>query len=140
MPEHFKHFEGPDQKEMTHAEAAIKRLKKQQTGDLTLEDMSNFIKENAWYRRSRSKTYLLLVPLLSLFYLIPSYQMVYTEHQRSDAIGDMERCFLNFGCARPWWIFADFNHTISNSGYIIYGIVFILIVLYNFMENLPWCR
>jgi len=131
MPVHFKDFEGPDQKEMTIAEAAIRRLKKQQTGDLTLEDMSNYIKENIWHRRSRSRTYLLLVPLLSLFYLIPSFQMVYAEFQRSAATGDMERCYLNFGCARPWGIFPDFNHTISNSGYIIYGIVFIAIVYYK---------
>jgi len=136
MPEHWKDFEGPDQKEMTRAEAAIKRLKKQQTGDLSLEDMSNCIKDNTWHRRSRSRTYLLLVPLLSLYYLIPSFQMVFAEAQRSFASGDMERCYLNFGCARPWGIFPDFNHTISNLGYIIYGVIFIAIVFYK-SRDLP---
>jgi len=136
MPEHFKHFDGPDQKEMTRAEAAIKRLKKQQTDDLSLQDMSNCIKENVWHRRSRSRAYLLLVPLLSLYYLVPSFQMVFAEAQRSYATGDMERCYLNFGCARPWGIFPDFNHTISNLGYIIYGFIFIVIVFYK-SRDLP---
>jgi len=136
MPEHWKDFEGPDQKEMTRAEAAIKRLKKQQKGDLCLEDMAQCIKNNTWHRRSRSRTYLFLVPLLSLYYLIPSFQMVFAEAERSDSSGDMERCYLNFGCARPWGIFPDFNHTISNLGYIIYGIVFIAIVYYK-SRDLP---
>jgi hypothetical protein len=35
---------------------------------------------------------------------------------------------LNYGCSRPWWIFDDFNHIISNIGYIIYGTVFIVLV------------
>ena len=43
----------------------------------------------------------------------------------------MERCYLNSGCAKPWGIFPDLNHTISNMRYIIYGIALIIIVFYK---------
>ena len=104
---------------------AIHRLLKDK---LTLKDMSIVIRDDCWHRRQRSKVFLYLVPLLSLFYLVPSGQMVFAEQQMAKATGNLEQCFLNYGCSRPWWIFDDFNHIISNSGYIIYGLVFIILV------------
>ena len=50
-----------------------------------------------------SWAYLLLIHLLHLYYY---------------ATGDMKKCYLNPGCAKPWGIFPDLNHTISNMGYI----------------------
>eukprot|EP00090_Calanus_glacialis_P000732 TRINITY_DN10504_c0_g1_i5.p1 TRINITY_DN10504_c0_g1~~TRINITY_DN10504_c0_g1_i5.p1 ORF type:complete len:834 (-),score=156.09 TRINITY_DN10504_c0_g1_i5:117-2618(-) len=107
------------------ARYAINRLLRD---ELTLQDMSVVIRDCSWHRRQRSKAFLYLVPLLSLFYMIPSAQMVYAEQQRAKATGNLEQCFLNYGCSRPWSIFDDFNHIISNSGYIIYGTIFIILV------------
>jgi len=98
------------------------------TDKLMLRDMSLVIRDDVWHRRQRSKSFWYLVPLLSLFYLIPSGQMVYAEQQRAKATGNLEQCFLNYGCSRPWWIFDDFNHVFSNVGYIFYGFVFIIMV------------
>ena len=108
--------------------AAIRRLKKQREDDLTLADLSPHVRGCVWHRRLRSRVYLLLVPLLSIFYLIPSFQLVYAELITARKLGNIDRCYFNFGCARPLWIFPDFNHTVSNCGYIIYGIFFIAIV------------
>jgi len=104
---------------------AINRLL---TDKLMLKDMSLVIRDDTWHRRQRSKTFWYLVPLLSLFYLIPSCQMVFAEQQRARSTGNLEQCFLNYGCSRPWWIFDDFNHIISNIGYIMYGLVFLVLV------------
>jgi len=104
---------------------AINRLL---TDKLMLKDMSVVIRDNTWHRRQRSKAFWYLVPLLSLFYLIPSCQMVFAEQQRARSTGNLEQCFLNYGCSRPWWIFDDFNHVISNIGYIMYGLVFLVLV------------
>ncbi len=41
----------------------------------TLSDMTRVLKEDIWFRRNRSKVYAYLVPLLSLFYFIPSIQV-----------------------------------------------------------------
>ena len=97
-------------------------------GQLTVADTCLLIKENCYHRRQRSKVYLYLVPLLALFYLIPSVQMVLAEQRRARDTGDMEMCFLNYGCSIQWGDFEDINHIVSNGGYIIYGVVFILLV------------
>jgi hypothetical protein len=84
--------------------------------------------ENERHKERRSKSYLYLVPLLSLFYIVPSAQMIFAEAWREKDTGSEERCFSNYGCSRSWWMFDDFNHIISNCGYVIYGIVFIFLV------------
>ena len=94
----------------------------------TVADISNMIRDGCYYRRQRSKVFLYLVPLLALFYLVPSVQMVLAEQKRARLTGNMEMCYLNYGCSRQWGIFDDFNHIISNGGYIIYGLVFIVLV------------
>ena len=94
----------------------------------TVADISKMIREGFYYRRQRSKVFLYLVPLLALFYLVPSVQMVLAEQRRARKTGNMEMCYLNYGCSRQWGIFEDFNHIISNAGYILYGLVFILLV------------
>lgn len=96
--------------------------------DITVADMSKLIRNDVWHRRQRSKVYFYLVPLLSLFYLIPSAQLVYYEKQRAEESGSLEQCYLNYGCSRPYGIFTDFNHIISNFGYIWYGVIFLLLV------------
>jgi hypothetical protein len=68
----------------------VERLQKDQ---LFLTDMTKNAL-NPWHRRQRSKTYLLLVPLLALFYMVPSAQMVYAEFQRSKESG--RKIYLNF--------------------------------------------
>lgn len=40
----------------------------------------------------------------------------------------MDLCYHNFKCARPLWIFSDFNHVISNMSYVLFGISFIVLV------------
>jgi len=81
---------------------------------------------DSWHRRQRSKVYLYLVPLLAIFYLIPSAQMVFMLEQVARETN--QKCYRNFGCSRPWGIFEDVNHIISNLGYIVYGAAFILMV------------
>jgi len=82
--------------------------------------------DDSWHRRQRSKVYLYLVPLLAIFYLIPSAQMVFMLEQVARETN--QKCYRNYGCSRPWGMFEDVNHIISNLGYIVYGAAFILMV------------
>ena len=95
---------------------------------LTVASTSELIKNDNFFRRQRSKTFLLLLPLCSVYYLLPSIQMVYATLRRYKETGSLELCSLNFGCSRPFGTFDDFNHIISNCGYISYGVIFIFIV------------
>ena len=117
-----------DVEEKTALQAAVRRLRQQIKGDLNLTDMIHMTKRDVWHRRVRSYGYIFVVPLVSCFYFVPSVQMVMAEWFRSEDTGNRDRCYHNHGCSMPYGPFPDFNHTISNAGYIIYGLVFIGIV------------
>ena len=44
--------------------------------DAKLSDLTRLTAADLWFRRNRSKVYTFLVPLISLFYLIPAVQFV----------------------------------------------------------------
>ena len=80
--------------------------------------------EDVWFRRNRSKVYLYLVPLISIFYFVPAIQFAFQAKETEELTGSMDLCYHNFKCARPWFIFSDFNHVISNISYVIFGLIF----------------
>jgi len=81
--------------------------------------------EDVWFRRNRSKVYLYLVPLISIFYFVPAIQFAFQAKETEELTGSMDLCYHNFKCARPWFIFSDFNHVVSNISYVIFGAFFI---------------
>merc|ERR1719237_1432392 len=88
------------------------------------------------HRYLRSDAYYHVVPLLVVFYCIPSFQLVFLTVESNS-----EACYFNFGCARPWWIFKAFNHIFSNLGYIWFGLCFMLLVWIKsryFKERPAW--
>jgi len=88
------------------------------------------------HRYLRSDAYYHVVPLLVVFYSIPSFQLVFLTVE-----GNSEACYFNYGCARPWWIFKAFNHIYSNLGYIWFGLCFMLLVWIKsryFKEQPSW--
>ena len=80
--------------------------------------------EDVWFRRNRSKVYFYLVPLISIFYFVPAIQFAFQAKETEELTGSMDLCYHNFKCARPWFIFSDFNHVISNISYVIFGLIF----------------
>ena len=87
----------------------------------TLADNTRILQDK-WFRRSRSKVYLYLVPLISLYYFIPAIQFAFQAKENEEISGSKDLCYHNYRCQRPWWIFSDFNHVISNMSYWIFGI------------------
>lgn len=84
-----------------------------------------------WMKRNRSLTYLVLTPLISLFYFIPSIQFVMLAKDVESLTGSMDNCYHNYYCSKPWFFVDDFNHMISNLPYVIYGLVFVFLVHYK---------
>jgi hypothetical protein len=65
---------------------------------LNLEDLTRAMKsDDSWSRRQRSKVYLHLVPLLALFYLVPSVQMVFMLQQAAQDSGGQQ-----VSASLPW--------------------------------------
>ena len=93
-----------------------------------LTDMTEILKDDPWFRRNRSRIYCYLVPLLSFFYAIPSLQYVFLVKKSENMTGTLDLCFHNFECSKPFNVFSDFNHSVSNLSYFIFGLAFIVCV------------
>lgn len=43
--------------------------------------------------------------------------------------GNQDLCYYNYLCSHPLWVLSDFNHVYSNVGYIMLGLLFLILVL-----------
>lgn len=77
----------------------------------------------------KSNTYLWHVLTVALFYGLPAIQLVITYQKVLNDTGNQDMCYYNFLCAHPFGFFSDFNHIYSNLGYILFGFVFLWIVI-----------
>ena len=125
----------PDDKVDTVIEKEeLKKLEKKQLGLMRLKakpmlsDMTTILNDDKWFRRNRSKVYLYLVPIITTFYFVPSIQYVLQTKQTEQMLGTQDLCYHNFRCSRPFWIFDDFNHIVSNISYALFGLFFMIIV------------
>eukprot|EP00095_Tigriopus_kingsejongensis_P000166 maker-scaffold487_size158652-snap-gene-0.34 protein:Tk00166 transcript:maker-scaffold487_size158652-snap-gene-0.34-mRNA-1 annotation:"sid1 transmembrane family member 1" len=96
-----------------------------------LSQMTHILEGDPWFRRNRSRVYCYLVPLLALFYFIPSIQFVFLVKDSESLTGSQDLCYHNYLCSKPWSIFSDFNHVISNLPYMIYGFIFVGLVRFK---------
>ena len=66
--------------------------------------------------------YILSLATLFIFYSLPVFQLLLTHLGLVYKTGNEDLCFYNFSCANRLGVLSDFNHIISNAGYIILGI------------------
>ncbi|CAG9767714.1 unnamed protein product [Ceutorhynchus assimilis] len=78
----------------------------------------------------KSYLYLYNVLTVALFYGLPVIQLVITYQKVLNETGEQDLCYYNFLCAHPLGFLSDFNHVFSNIGYVLLGILF-LIITYN---------
>ena len=93
-------------------------------------DLSNELKDKtrskAVYKKSR--LYLGALCLMSIFYSLPTIQMVFRLSHQQVMSGNHDICYYNNLCRRSLGSLSDFNHIFSNLGYCLFGILFMLIV------------
>jgi len=65
---------------------------------------------------------------LAIFYVLPVIQLVITYQFVVNQTGDEDICYYNFRCAHRLSFLTSFNNVFSNIGYIMLGILFILLV------------
>jgi hypothetical protein len=65
---------------------------------------------------------------ISIFYGLPVVQLVLTFQAVLYVTGNEDFCYYNFKCAHPLWIFTAFNNVYSNIGYIMLGLLFLILV------------
>ena len=79
------------------------------------------------------KILIFFVKLIIIFFvkLIDFFQFAFLAKEDEELTGSKDLCYHNFKCQRPFWIFSDFNHVISNMSYWLFGLAFMVIVYYK---------
>lgn len=90
--------------------------------------VSDLARKNDRYLSERSKVYSWNLLTIAIFYGLPVVQLVYINQRIVNLTGNQDLCYYNFLCSHQVWVFSDFNHVYSNIGYILLGILFILLV------------
>eukprot|EP00117_Sycon_ciliatum_P039450 scpid91445/ scgid29159/ SID1 transmembrane family member 1 len=75
----------------------------------------------------RLRSYPLLVVIVGVFYGIPALQLMLNYQLAVDLTGNQDICYFNFRCVRRLGSFSAFNHVISNLGYVLLGVLFMLL-------------
>ncbi|OWF47673.1 SID1 transmembrane family member 1-like [Mizuhopecten yessoensis] len=65
---------------------------------------------------------------ISIFYGLPVLQLVMTYQKVLHVTGDQDICYYNFDCSRPLGVLSAFNNVFSNIGYVMLGLLFLLLV------------
>ena len=53
---------------------------------------------------------------------------IFLAKENEEMTGSKDICFHNYKCQKPFWIFSDFNHVISNISYVFLGLAFMVII------------
>ncbi|XP_023689242.2 SID1 transmembrane family member 2 isoform X6 [Paramormyrops kingsleyae] len=76
------------------------------------------------------------IATIAVFYALPVIQLVITYQTVVNVTGNQDICYYNFLCAHPLGALSAFNNILSNLGYIMLGLLFLLIVLHrDIMHN-----
>nr|XP_055051338.1 SID1 transmembrane family member 2 isoform X1 [Misgurnus anguillicaudatus] len=69
------------------------------------------------------------ISTIAVFYALPVIQLVITYQTVVNVTGNQDICYYNFLCAHPLGALSSFNNILSNLGYVLLGLLFLLIVL-----------
>ncbi|EDV23208.1 uncharacterized protein TRIADDRAFT_27563 [Trichoplax adhaerens] len=73
--------------------------------------------------------------IIGIFYAVPVFQLVMTYQRFVAQPGNDGLCYYNFLCSYRLGIFMAFNNFISNIGYVLLGILLIIVTLANVVSN-----
>ncbi|XP_056612572.1 SID1 transmembrane family member 2 isoform X2 [Triplophysa dalaica] len=71
------------------------------------------------------------IATIAVFYALPVIQLVITYQTVVNVTGNQDICYYNFLCAHPLGALSSFNNILSNVGYVMLGLLFLLIVLHR---------
>ncbi|NWS72664.1 SIDT2 protein, partial [Crotophaga sulcirostris] len=69
------------------------------------------------------------IATIAVFYALPVIQLVITYQTVVNVTGNQDICYYNFLCAHPLGNLSAFNNILSNLGYVLLGLLFLLIIL-----------
>ncbi|XP_054277940.1 SID1 transmembrane family member 1-like [Macrosteles quadrilineatus] len=75
----------------------------------------------------KSNQYLWNMLTVAVFYALPVVQLVFTYQSVLISSGNQDLCYYNFLCSHRLLFMSDFNHVFSNIGYLLFGVLFLLL-------------
>ena len=69
-----------------------------------------------------------LIIAIATFYVLPVIQLILLYQTQLNKSGNEDSCYFNFLCMMKQGPFAAFNNVFSNVGYVLLGIMFIIVV------------
>ena len=75
--------------------------------------------------------YVWLILTMGISYAIPALQLVLKYQDETDETGNQDICYFNFQCSFPLGALSDFNHFLSNIGYVGFGLAFLIVTKYK---------
>ncbi|GIY07849.1 SID1 transmembrane family member 1 [Caerostris extrusa] len=94
----------------------------------TIVFVSDLSRKKEKYLSDRTKVYSWNLLTVAVFYGLPVIQLVYINQRIVNMTGNQDLCYYNFLCSHKVGVFSDFNHVYSNIGYVMLGILFLLLV------------
>ncbi|KAM3830698.1 SID1 transmembrane family member 2 isoform 5-T5 [Vipera latastei] len=79
--------------------------------------------------RKKYQIYFWNIATIAVFYALPVIQLVITYQTVVNVTGNQDICYYNFLCAHPLSNLSAFNNILSNLGYVLLGLLFLLIIL-----------
>ncbi|XP_070621833.1 SID1 transmembrane family member 2 isoform X2 [Erythrolamprus reginae] len=79
--------------------------------------------------RKKYQIYFWNIATIAVFYALPVVQLVITYQTVVNVTGNQDICYYNFLCAHPLSNLSAFNNILSNLGYVLLGLLFLLIIL-----------
>ncbi|KFO69480.1 SID1 transmembrane family member 2, partial [Cuculus canorus] len=79
--------------------------------------------------RKKYQIYFWNIATIAVFYALPVIQLVITYQTVVNVTGNQDICYYNFLCAHPLGNISAFNNILSNLGYVLLGLLFLLIIL-----------
>lgn len=89
--------------------------------------VSDLARKDSRILRQKSLLYLWNLLTVAVFYSLPVIQLVITYQLVLNQTGNQDLCYYNFLCAHPLGALSDFNHVFSNLGYVLLGLLFIIL-------------
>ena len=75
--------------------------------------------------------YVWLILTMGISYAIPALQLVLKYQEETDETGNQDICYFNYQCSFPLGALSDFNHFLSNIGYVGSGLAFLIVTKYK---------
>ncbi|XP_030632634.1 SID1 transmembrane family member 2-like [Chanos chanos] len=91
--------------------------------------VSDLAKRDQRSLTKRYMIYFLNTVIIAVFYALPVIQLVITYQTVFNRTGNQDICYYNFLCAHPLGPLSSFNNILSNLGYVMLGLLFLVIVL-----------